>query len=115
MEMLRKGVHGEEENEAVQVLEAVKKSMAVIEFDLDGNILDANQNFLKTMGYELSEIKGKHHSIFKKASRFEYFSPSPSKGSKKFNDFAIAKLLVSYQLFKKSDCNFLRETNHYEH
>lgn len=35
-----------------------------IEFDLDGNIIDANNTFLKTMGYSLEEIKGEHHSMF---------------------------------------------------
>jgi len=43
---------------------AINKSQAVIEFALDGTILTANENFLKTMGYRLEEIKGKHHSIF---------------------------------------------------
>lgn len=44
--------------------EAISRSMAVIEFDLDGNIETANQNFLDTVGYSLEEIQGKHHSIF---------------------------------------------------
>ena len=43
---------------------AINKTMAVIEFDVQGNILHANKNFLKTMGYELVEVKGKHHKIF---------------------------------------------------
>lgn len=43
---------------------AIHKSQAVIAFDLDGVILDANPNFLETMGYTLDEIKGKHHRIF---------------------------------------------------
>ncbi|WP_114098940.1 PAS domain-containing methyl-accepting chemotaxis protein [Thalassospira profundimaris] len=43
---------------------AISKSQAVIEFDLNGNILDANENFLSTMGYQLSEVQGKHHRIF---------------------------------------------------
>ncbi|MFT4276053.1 MAG: PAS domain-containing methyl-accepting chemotaxis protein [Rhodopseudomonas sp.] len=43
---------------------AIQKSQAVIEFKPDGTILDANDNFLKTMGYALSEIKGHHHSMF---------------------------------------------------
>ncbi len=42
----------------------IGKSQAVIAFDLNGTILDANQNFLDAMGYRLDEIKGKHHSIF---------------------------------------------------
>jgi methyl-accepting chemotaxis protein len=45
-------------------VEAIGKSQAVISFDLDGNILDANGNFLAAVGYSLSEIKGKHHSMF---------------------------------------------------
>jgi methyl-accepting chemotaxis protein len=45
-------------------IEAISKAQAVIEFDLDGNILTANENFLGAMGYALSEIKGKHHSLF---------------------------------------------------
>ncbi|WP_374242031.1 methyl-accepting chemotaxis protein [Zoogloea sp.] len=45
-------------------LAAIDKTQAVIEFDLDGNILTANQNFLKAVGYELGEIVGRHHSIF---------------------------------------------------
>jgi len=43
---------------------AISKSMAVIEFGLDGTIVNANENFLKTLGYTLDEIKGKHHSMF---------------------------------------------------
>ncbi len=45
-------------------VEAAKKSLAVIEFDLDGTILDANENFLQAVGYRLDEIQGKHHRIF---------------------------------------------------
>jgi methyl-accepting chemotaxis protein len=36
----------------------------VIEFSLDGTIITANDNFLRTMGYTLDEVKGRHHSIF---------------------------------------------------
>ncbi|MBB5192616.1 methyl-accepting chemotaxis protein [Silvimonas terrae] len=46
------------------MLEALDRSMAVIEFNMDGTILTANENFLKTTGYRLDEIKGKHHRIF---------------------------------------------------
>jgi methyl-accepting chemotaxis protein len=45
-------------------IKAIDASQAVIQFGLDGTILDANENFLKTMGYSLAEVKGKHHSIF---------------------------------------------------
>jgi methyl-accepting chemotaxis protein len=43
---------------------AVSRSRAMIEFSLDGTILDANQNFLATMGYTLDEIVGQHHRMF---------------------------------------------------
>ena len=46
------------------IIKALKKSLAGIEFDLTGKILDANENFCEALGYELSEIKGKHHRIF---------------------------------------------------
>ena len=45
-------------------IEAIGKSQAVIEFDMDGKILMANQNFLDAMGYTLAEVQGKHHQIF---------------------------------------------------
>lgn len=43
---------------------AISKSHAVIQFELDGTILSANDNFLGAVGYSLSEIAGKHHRIF---------------------------------------------------
>ncbi|WP_370978912.1 methyl-accepting chemotaxis protein [Agaribacterium sp. ZY112] len=45
-------------------IDAISRSQAVIEFDMDGNILTANDNFLLTLGYSLDEIKGRHHSMF---------------------------------------------------
>ncbi len=46
------------------MLAAIHRSHGVIEFDLDGNILNANDNFLSVMGYSLDEICGRHHRIF---------------------------------------------------
>jgi len=43
---------------------AIMRSQAVIQFNLDGTILTANENFLSAMGYRLDEIQGKHHSLF---------------------------------------------------
>jgi methyl-accepting chemotaxis protein len=43
---------------------AIGKSQAVIEFNLDGTVITANDNFLNALGYTLSEIKGQHHSLF---------------------------------------------------
>ena len=45
-------------------VQAINRSQAVIEFSLDGMVLDANENFLSVMGYRLDEIKGQHHRIF---------------------------------------------------
>jgi methyl-accepting chemotaxis protein len=45
-------------------MEAIGRSQAVIEFNLDGTIIGANQNFLETMGYSLEEIRGAHHRLF---------------------------------------------------
>jgi methyl-accepting chemotaxis protein len=45
-------------------LKAIHKSQAVIEFNLDGTIITANDNFLKTLGYSLDEIRGRHHRLF---------------------------------------------------
>lgn len=44
--------------------DAVNRSQAVIEFDMDGTILTANENFLACMGYGLEEIRGRHHRMF---------------------------------------------------
>jgi methyl-accepting chemotaxis protein len=43
---------------------AIGRAQAVIEFEMDGTIIDANQNFLNALGYTLAEIAGKHHSMF---------------------------------------------------
>ena len=45
-------------------IDAINRAQAVIEFELDGTIITANENFLNTMGYSLNEIRGKHHSLF---------------------------------------------------
>ncbi|HAD86072.1 MAG TPA: histidine kinase [Rhodospirillaceae bacterium] len=60
---------------------AINKSQAVIEFNLDGTILTANQNFLAAMGYELSEVQGLHHSMFVTAEE---------KGSEEYRAFWAA-------------------------
>ncbi len=57
---------------------AISRSQAVIEFEMDGTIIDANENFCKALGYTLSEIKGKHHSLF--------IEPTEVKSSK-YQDF----------------------------
>ena len=51
-------------DELQAIYDAINKVQAIIEFDLNGNILNANENFLNTVGYSLSEIKGNHHRMF---------------------------------------------------
>ncbi|GHC15192.1 methyl-accepting chemotaxis protein [Kushneria pakistanensis] len=43
---------------------AISRAQAVIEFDLEGHVLDANANFLSTIGYRLDDIRGQHHRMF---------------------------------------------------
>lgn len=50
--------------EKSDTINAIQRSMAVIEFDLQGHVLKANQQFLGVMGYSEKEIVGQHHRIF---------------------------------------------------
>ncbi|MBK8158215.1 MAG: PAS domain-containing methyl-accepting chemotaxis protein [Rhodospirillaceae bacterium] len=66
-------------------VEAIGRSQAVIQFNLDGTILDANENFLSVVGYRLDEVKGKHHSIFadpayKASAEYKQFWESLNRG-----------------------------------
>ncbi len=64
------GVRYENTNETFEkqaadgIVNAINTSYAFIEFDIKGNIITANDNFLTTMGYTLPEIVGKHHKLF---------------------------------------------------
>lgn len=73
-------------------LSAISSVQAVIEFTLDGKIMKANDNFLKTVGYSLEEIVGKHHVMFvepKEAESQEYkrFWSDLAAGSTKEGNF----------------------------
>lgn len=46
------------------LVQALERSQAVIEFDLDGRVLRANDNFLAALGYTASEVVGQHHRMF---------------------------------------------------
>ncbi|MEP1613605.1 MAG: PAS domain S-box protein [Roseobacter sp.] len=78
--------------EAAGQLQAISKSQAVIEFDLDGNIQTANPNFLTAMGYELEEVVGKHHKIFvdeehAQTAEYKEFWQSLKEGTFKSGEF----------------------------
>ncbi|HSC85021.1 MAG TPA: PAS domain-containing protein, partial [Pseudomonas sp.] len=47
-----------------QALGAIRQTMAMIEFTPQGEIIDANEPFLATMGYRLDELRGQHHRLF---------------------------------------------------
>ncbi|MEN3031777.1 PAS domain-containing methyl-accepting chemotaxis protein [Chromobacterium amazonense] len=64
------------EQDSLALRQAIDHSMARIEFDLDGNILDANDNFLKVFGYSRGEVIGKHHRMLCEAS----YATSPEYG-----------------------------------
>jgi methyl-accepting chemotaxis protein len=58
------GEQRQKNNDYAGQIAAISKSQAVIEFNMDGTIIGANDNFLETLGYTLDEIKGRHHSMF---------------------------------------------------
>lgn len=51
------------EQEQTSILGAIDRSMAIIEFNLDGNIIKVNRNFVNTMGYSEKELIGQHHRL----------------------------------------------------
>ena len=53
-----------DQTQALQFTNAISQSQAIIEFELDGTIITANDNFCAALGYRLSEIQGQHHRIF---------------------------------------------------
>jgi methyl-accepting chemotaxis protein len=63
----------ENSREHENLIEALQRSTAVIEFNLDGEVLTANERFLGSMGYSLAQIQGKHHRMFCEPE--EYNSP----------------------------------------
>jgi PAS domain S-box-containing protein len=59
-----KKIVSDKSEEIKNVLNAINKSNAVIEFYPNGNIITANENFLDIMGYDISDVIGKKHSMF---------------------------------------------------
>jgi methyl-accepting chemotaxis protein len=73
-------------------VQAIGKSQAVIEFAMDGTILQANPNFLATMGYRLDEIQGRHHGLFvapaeRDSAAYRDFWAALSRGEYKAGEF----------------------------
>jgi PAS domain S-box-containing protein len=61
---LQKDMLDNDNLEALKVLEVIKQFHIVVEFEADGRVLTANENFLKVMGYTSEELKGAHHRKF---------------------------------------------------
>lgn len=82
--------------DASAYLEAIGRVQAVIEFDLKGNILTANDNFLQTLGYELEEVVGRHHRIFcdpeyAETAEYQEFWERLGKGNFEANEYKRIK------------------------
>lgn len=78
--------------DSVSQLEAISRSQAVIEFELDGTIITANENFCNAVGYQLDEIQGKHHSMFvdpeeAKSAEYKKFWDDLANGEFRARDF----------------------------
>jgi methyl-accepting chemotaxis protein len=75
-------------------LAALDNVQAIIEFKPDGTILDANANFLKVMGYQIDEIRGRHHCMFVE---------SAERGSASYRDFwgALGRGEAQVRSFKR--------------
>ncbi|KPB88638.1 Methyl-accepting chemotaxis protein [Pseudomonas syringae pv. maculicola] len=74
---------------------AIDRSQAMIEFDLEGNILRANANFLECVGYRLEEVQGRHHRMFctpEYASSVEYASFWETLGKGAFDEGQYKRL-----------------------
>jgi methyl-accepting chemotaxis protein len=73
-------------------IEGISASQAVIQFNLDGTIITANDNFLNTLGYSLDEIEGQHHSMFvepnyKASAEYQQFWEALNQGQAQVGEF----------------------------
>jgi methyl-accepting chemotaxis protein len=61
---LSSGIDRAQTRDLLAMVAAIQRVQAIIEFNLDGTVITANENFLRSMGYSLDEIKGRHHGLF---------------------------------------------------
>ncbi|MEK9844962.1 PAS domain S-box protein [Thalassospira sp.] len=96
VKIVRFGVNVTERHEMVADLQgkvdAIRHSHAIVKFDANGIILNANRHFLAAMGYDLSEVVGQHHSMFvgeeyAKSSAYQAFWRSLANGETKIRQF----------------------------
>jgi methyl-accepting chemotaxis protein len=74
------------------LIAAIQRAQAVIEFELDGTIITANEKFLHAMGYSLHEIQGRHHSMFvepamRDSADYREFWPRLSRGERQSAEY----------------------------
>lgn len=86
------GLGGDKCKELADKLQAVDRTQAVIEFDMAGNILAANDNFLRVMGYMQHEVVGRHHGMFVEAeyqnsAEYQQFWAALNRGESKVQEF----------------------------
>ena len=88
-------------------VDAIRRTQAVIEFTPDGEILDANENFLNALGYQLDEIVGQSHALF---------VPSEMRGSQEYKEFwedlarGVAKTAEFRRITKSGQSIFIQAT-----
>lgn len=107
-------------NELRDMIAALHRSSAVIEFNLDGTIITANDNFLEGMGYTLEQIEGKHHRIFcteeeANSEEYKHFWRNLSEGKLESGRFKRIDsrgnevwLEASYNPIRNEDGNFYK-------
>ena len=107
-------------NELRDMIAALHRSSAVIEFNLDGTIITANDNFLKGMGYTLEQLDGKHHRIFcteeeANSEEYKHFWRNLSEGKLESGRFKRIDsrgnevwLEASYNPIRNEDGNFYK-------
>ncbi len=94
---------------------AIRKSQAVIEFQMDGTVIDANENLLKAFGYQLEEVKGKHHSMFvdeayRQSSEYKEFWAKLNRGEYVADEFKrIGK--GGKEVWIQASCNPIMDLN----
>jgi methyl-accepting chemotaxis protein len=88
----------ERATENAAFIQALLRSTAVIEFDLGGHVITANDQFLRGMGYSLSQIKGKHHSMFCEAQETASLQYKEFWGTLNRGEFVASR-------FKRIDAN----------
>ncbi|CAC9976242.1 PAS domain-containing sensor histidine kinase [Flavobacterium panici] len=90
---LKEQLHAKEQY-LLNLTNAINTTNAAVEFDMEGNILTANKNFLKIMGYTAKDLLGKHHSLlvdssYSKSNAYQFFWNDLKKGIYQKDEFIL--------------------------